>query len=238
VSLIDVNNLPVHIGIIMDGNGRWAKSQGMERISGHIQGVETVKTIVEYCVKLKIPYLTLYTFSKENWNRPRKEIDGLMSLLSSSLKSELEKLNRNNIVFQVVGKIEEMPSSLQGLIMDTINSTKDNTGLTLALALSYSGRQEIIDATNKILAAHKKNINENTFKNYLYSPNTPDPDLIIRTGGENRLSNFLLWQSAYSEIYISEKNWPEFEEDDLTSALNDFSNRTRKYGRVLEENEI
>tara|TARA_B100000029_G_scaffold116291_1_gene109079 strand:+ start:551 stop:1267 length:717 start_codon:yes stop_codon:yes gene_type:complete len=234
---IDSNNLPTHIGIIMDGNGRWAESQNMERISGHIQGVETVKSIVESCVKLGIPYLTLYTFSKENWNRPKKEIDSLMSLLSSSLKTELKKLNRNNIVFQVVGKIEEIPGSLQELIMDTINSTKNNNGLTLALALSYSGRQEIIDATNKILASNEQSINEDRFKDYLYSPNTPDPDLIIRTGGENRLSNFLLWQSAYSEIYISEKNWPEFGEDDLTSALNDFSNRTRKYGRVLDKDE-
>ncbi len=234
---IDSNNLPTHIGIIMDGNGRWAESQSMERISGHIQGVETVKAIVESCVKLEIPYLTLYTFSKENWKRPKKEVDGLMSLLYSSVKSELEKLNRNNIVFQIVGKIEEMPSNLQELIMDTINSTKNNTGLTLALALSYSGRQEIIDATNKILASGKQSIDEDLFKDYLYSPNTPDPDLIIRTGGENRLSNFLLWQSAYSEIYISEKNWPEFGEDDLTSALNDFSSRTRKYGKVLGQDE-
>ena len=234
---IDSNSLPTHIGIIMDGNGRWAESQSMERISGHIQGVETVKAIVESCVKLEIPYLTLYTFSKENWKRPKKEVDGLMSLLSSSLKSELEKLNRNNIVFQIVGKIEEMPSNLQELIMDTINSTKNNTGLTLALALSYSGRQEIIDATNKILASDQQSIDENLFKEYLYSPSTPDPDLIIRTGGENRLSNFLLWQSAYSEIHISEKNWPEFGEDDLTSALNDFSSRTRKYGKVLGQDE-
>ena len=237
MSLIDPNNLPTHIGIIMDGNGRWAESQSIERISGHIQGVETVKAIVESCVKLEIPYLTLYTFSQENWNRPKQEVDSLMSLLSSSLKSELEKLNRNNIVFQIVGKIEEMPSNLQALIMDTVNSTKNNTGLTLALALSYSGRQEIIDATNKMLAANTKNINEDTFQNHLYAPNTPDPDLIVRTGGESRLSNFLLWQSASSEIHISEKNWPEFGEDDLTSALNDFSSRTRKYGRVLEENE-
>ena len=163
---IDSNNLPTHIGIIMDGNGRWAESQSMERISGHIQGVETVKAIVESCVKLEIPYLTLYTFSKENWKRPKKEVDGLMSLLSSSLKSELEKLNRNNIVFQIVGKIEEMPSNLQELIIDTINSTKNNTGLTLALALSYSGRQEIIDATNKILASGKQSIDDDLFKDY------------------------------------------------------------------------
>ena len=237
MTLIDSNNLPTHIGIIMDGNGRWAESQKMERIAGHIQGVETVKEIVESCAKLGIPYLTLYTFSKENWNRPKQEVDSLMSLLSSSLKSELEKLNRNNIVFQIVGKIEEMPSNLQALIMDTVNSTKNNTGHTLALALSYSGRQEIIDATNKMLAANTKNINEDTFQKHLYAPNTPDPDLIVRTGGESRLSNFLLWQSAYSEIHISEKNWPEFGEDDLTSALSDFSSRTRKYGKVLGQDE-
>ena len=237
MTLIDSNNLPTHIGIIMDGNGRWAESQKMERIAGHIQGVETVKEIVESCAKLGIPYLTVYTFSKENWNRPKQEVDSLMSLLSSSLKSELEKLNRNNIVFQIVGKIEEMPSNLQELIMDTINSTKNNTGLTLALALSYGGRQEIVDATNKMLAANIKHINEDIFQEHLYAPKTPDPDLIIRTGGENRLSNFLLWQSAYSEIHISEKNWPEFGEDDLTSALNDFSSRTRKYGKVLGQDE-
>ena len=237
MTLIDSNNLPTHIGIIMDGNGRWAESQKMERIAGHIQGVETVKEIVESCAKLEIPYLTLYTFSKENWNRPKQEVDSLMSLLSSSLKSELEKLNRNNIVFQIVGKIEEMPSNLQELIMDTINSTKNNTGLTLALALSYGGRQEIVDATNKMLAANIKHINEDIFQEHLYAPKTPDPDLIIRTGGENRLSNFLLWQSAYSEIHISEKNWPEFGEDDLTSALSDFSSRTRKYGKVLGQDE-
>ena len=227
------NNLPVHIGIIMDGNGRWATSQNMERLSGHIQGVETVKTIVEACVRLEIPYLTLYTFSKENWQRPKDEISSLMSLLSSSLKNELEKLNRNNIVLKIVGKLEDLPAELQALIMDVIESTKNNTGLVLTLALSYGGRQEIVDAINKIIMSDNKCINEEIFQNYLYAPTMPDPDLIIRTGGENRLSNFLLWQSAYSEIHISKKNWPEFAEDDLISALNDFGQRKRKYGKVL-----
>ncbi len=227
------NNLPVHIGIIMDGNGRWATSQNMERLSGHIQGVETVKTIVEACVRLEIPYLTLYTFSKENWQRPKDEVSSLMSLLSSSLRNELEKLNRNNIALKIVGKLEDLPAELQALIMDTIESTKNNTGLVLTLALSYGGRQEIVDAINKIITSDNKYINEEIFQNYLYAPTMPDPDLIIRTGGENRLSNFLLWQSAYSEIHISKKNWPEFAEDDLISALNDFGQRKRKYGKVL-----
>ena len=227
------NNLPVHIGIIMDGNGRWATSQNIERLSGHIQGVETVKTIVEACVRLEIPHLTLYTFSKENWQRPKDEISSLMSLLSSSLKNELEKLNRNNIVLKIVGKLEDLPAELQALIMDVIESTKNNTGLVLTLALSYGGRQEIVDAINKIITSDNKYINEEIFQNYLYAPTMPDPDLIIRTGGENRLSNFLLWQSAYSEIHISKKNWPEFAEDDLISALNDFGQRKRKYGKVL-----
>ncbi len=227
------NNLPVHIGIIMDGNGRWATSQNMERLSGHIQGVETVKTIVEACVRLEIPHLTLYTFSKENWQRPKDEVSSLMSLLSSSLKNELEKLNRNNITLKIVGKLEDLPAELQALIMDTIESTKNNTGLVLTLALSYGGRQEIVDAINKIITSDNKYINEEIFQNYLYAPTMPDPDLIIRTGGENRLSNFLLWQSAYSEIHISKKNWPEFAEDDLISALNDFGQRKRKYGKVL-----
>jgi len=227
------NNLPVHIGIIMDGNGRWATSQNIERLSGHIQGVETVKTIVEACVRLEIPYLTLYTFSKENWQRPKDEVSSLMSLLSSSLRNELEKLNRNNIALKIVGKLEDLPAELQALIMDTIESTKNNTGLVLTLALSYGGRQEIVDAINKIITSDNKYINEEIFQNYLYAPTMPDPDLIIRTGGENRLSNFLLWQSAYSEIHISKKNWPEFAEDDLISALNDFGQRKRKYGKVL-----
>jgi len=227
------NNLPVHIGIIMDGNGRWATSQNIERLSGHIQGVETVKTIVEACVRLEIPYLTLYTFSKENWQRPKDEVSSLMSLLSSSLRNELEKLNRNNIALKIVGKLEDLPAELQALIMDTIESTKNNTGLVLTLALSYGGRQEIVDAINKIITSDNKYINEEIFQNYLYAPTMPDPDLIIRTGGENRLSNFLLWQSAYSEIHISKKNWPEFAEDDLISAFNDFGQRKRKYGKVL-----
>jgi undecaprenyl diphosphate synthase len=227
------NNLPVHIGIIMDGNGRWAINQKMKRLLGHIQGVETVRSIVEACVRLKISHLTLYTFSKENWQRPKEEINDLMSLLSSSLKNELEKLNRNNIALKVVGKLEDLPAKLQTLIMEVIKSTKNNTGLVLTLALSYGGRQEIVDAINKIIASNDEYIDEEIFKNYLYAPTMPDPDLIIRTGGESRLSNFLLWQSAYSEIYVSKKNWPEFTKDDLISALNDFGQRKRKYGKVL-----
>jgi undecaprenyl diphosphate synthase len=227
------NNLPVHIGIIMDGNGRWAINQKMKRLLGHIQGVETVRSIVEVCVRLKISHLTLYTFSKENWQRPKEEINDLMSLLSSSLKNELEKLNRNNIALKVVGKLEDLPAKLQTLIMEVIKSTKNNTGLVLTLALSYGGRQEIVDAINKIIASNDEYIDEEIFKNYLYAPTMPDPDLIIRTGGESRLSNFLLWQSAYSEIYVSKKNWPEFTKDDLISALNDFGQRKRKYGKVL-----
>lgn len=227
------NNLPVHIGIIMDGNGRWAINQKMKRLLGHIQGVETVRSIVEACVRLKIAHLTLYTFSKENWQRPKEEINDLMSLLSSSLKNELEKLNRNNIALKVVGKLEDLPAKLQTLIMEVIKSTKNNTGLVLTLALSYGGRQEIVDAINKIIASNDEYIDEEIFKNYLYAPTMPDPDLIIRTGGESRLSNFLLWQSAYSEIYVSKKNWPEFTKDDLISALNDFGQRKRKYGKVL-----
>ena len=227
------NNLPVHIGIIMDGNGRWAINQKMKRLLGHIQGVETVRSIVEACVRLKIAHLTLYTFSKENWQRPKEEINDLMSLLSSSLKNELEKLNRNNIALKVVGKLEDLPAKLQTLIMEVIKSTKNNTGLVLTLALSYGGRQEIVDAINKIIASNDEYIDEEIFKNYLYAPTMPDPDLIIRTGGESRLSNFLLWQSAYSEIYVSKKKWPEFTKDDLISALNDFGQRKRKYGKVL-----
>lgn len=224
-----------HLAIIMDGNGRWAKDQKLDRLSGHKEGAKSTKKIIQACSNLKIKYLTLYTFSTENWNRPQLEIDSLMALLSSMLKNEIQELERNNIVFNVVGRVEDLPKNIQNIIANTIERTKQNTGLVLSLALSYGGRQEIIDAIKKIGASKKSEIiDEEIVKNHLYCPEIPDPDLIIRTAGEYRLSNFLLWQSAYAELYVSKKNWPDFQEEDLIQALKDFENRNRTFGQLTD----
>ena len=224
-----------HIAIIMDGNGRWAQEKGMDRIFGHKEGAKSAKKVIEACSDLNINYLTLYAFSTENWNRPQFEVDSLMSLLSSMLKNEIKELDRNNIVFNVVGRVEDLPKSVQNIISDVIDRTKHNTGLILSLALSYGGRQEIIDAMNKIIVNKKSEIiDEEIVKNNLYCPEIPDPDLIIRTAGEYRLSNFLLWQSAYSELFISKKNWPDFKKKDLMEALKDFENRDRTFGKLTD----
>lgn len=225
-----------HIAIIMDGNGRWAQDKGMDRIFGHKEGANSAKKIIEACSDLNINYLTLYAFSTENWNRPQFEVDSLMSLLSAMLKNEIKELERNNIVFNVVGRVEDLPKSVQNIISDVIDRTKYNTGLILSLALSYGGRQEIIDAVNKIIVSKKSEIiDEEIVKNNLYCPEIPDPDLIIRTAGEYRLSNFLLWQSAYAELFVSQKNWPDFKKKDLMEALKDFENRDRTFGKLTDK---
>ena len=225
-----------HIAIIMDGNGRWAQDKGMDRIFGHKEGANSAKKIIEACSNLNINYLTLYAFSTENWNRPQFEVDSLMSLLSAMLKNEIKELERNNIVFNVVGRVEDLPKSVQNIISDVIDRTKYNTGLILSLALSYGGRQEIIDAVNKIIVSKKSEIiDEEIVKNNLYCPEIPDPDLIIRTAGEYRLSNFLLWQSAYAELFVSKKNWPDFKKKDLMEALKDFENRDRTFGKLTDK---
>jgi len=221
-----------HLAIIMDGNGRWAINRKKPRVFGHKEGAQVAKKIINDCVNRKIPYLTLYTFSKENWSRPPKEVDTLMNLLSTMLESELDNMLRNNIRFNVVGKIEDLPRKTREFTLNSIEMTKNNTGLVLTLALSYGGRQEIIDAINSMINSREKIINEEILKNHLYCPELPDPDLIIRTAGEYRLSNFLLWQSAYAEIYTSSKNWPEFGEKDLEKALNEYEKRNRTFGKV------
>ena len=216
----------------MDGNGRWANQKNKQRFFGHEKGAQTAKKIINDCVKKGIPYLTLYTFSKENWSRPTKEIDALMILLSKMLKSEIENMIRNNIKFNIVGRLEEIPKETRDWVLSTIEKTKNNTGLVLTLALSYGGRQEIVDAFNSLMKSELKIINEEILKNHLYCPEMPDPDMIIRTGGEYRLSNFLLWQSAYTEIYVCDKNWPDFNENELDKALKEYENRNRTFGRV------
>ena len=216
----------------MDGNGRWAKQKNKPRAFGHKSGAQTAKKIINICVEKAIPYLTLYTFSKENWSRPKEEIDTLMILLSTMLKNETENMFRNNIRFNIVGRIDDLPKKTRDWILSTIDRTKNNKGLTLTLALSYGGRQEIIDAFNSLIKTEVKIINEEILKNHLYCPELPDPDIIIRTGGEYRLSNFLLWQSAYSEMYICDKNWPDFDEKELNKALVEYGNRNRTFGKV------
>ena len=221
-----------HLAIIMDGNGRWAKQKNQPRIFGHQTGAETAKKIINDCVKKEIPHLTLYTFSKENWSRPKEEIDALMVLLSTMLQEETENMLRNNIRFNIVGKIEDLPEKTRDWVLSTIEKTKNNSGLILTLALSYGGRQEIIDAYNSLIKKDVKIINEEILKNHLYCPELPDPDMIIRTGGEYRLSNFLLWQSAYTEIYVCDKNWPDFDVKELEKALEEYEKRNRTFGKV------
>ena len=232
------NNLPNHIAIIMDGNGRWAKSKMLPRAIGHKNGVKTVRLITELCSKMNIKHLTLYTLSIENFNRPKSEINNLMKLLSSSIRSEVDKMKDNNIKFNIFGFQDKLTPEVNSELDYAILETKNNSGLCLNLALAYSSRYEIVNAIKNIsqdILDKKTNINdidENKVNDYLLTKGTPDPDLLIRTGGEDRLSNFLLWQSAYTEIHFSNKFWPDFNEKDLNKALIDYQSRVRKFGRI------
>ena len=226
-----IKNSINHLAIIMDGNGRWAKHKNQPRSFGHKYGAQTAKKIINDCVKKEIPFLTLYTFSKENWSRPKEEIDTLMILLSTMLKNETENMLRNNIKFNIVGRIEDLPEKTRDWVLTTIEKTKNNTGLTLTLALSYGGRQEIVDAFNAIMNKEIKIINEEILKNHLYCPDLPDPDIIIRTGGEYRLSNFLLWQLAYSELYFADVFWPDMRKIDFLRAIRSYQQRNRRLGK-------
>lgn len=225
----------------MDGNGRWANTRGLPRLSGHRQGVRTVRKITEICTELGVKTLTLYTFSSENWNRPATEVSALMKLLVSSLRNEVKNLMKNNVRFTVIGNIKDLSSPVQDEILDAINKTKKNDGLNLNLALSYGSRQEIINAARKLAESVKAgdissiDINESLFSESLYTTDMPDPDLLIRTGGEFRLSNFLLWQIAYTEIHVTETFWPDFNNDDLTLAILDYQNRERRFGKISEQ---
>lgn len=215
----------------MDGNGRWAKAQGKERLEGHAQGYATLKQIVIHANDLGIRYLTVYVFSAENWKRPTEEINGLMALIEHAARAELEEMHANNVRFAVSGRLHEVPEGLQEAIKTGIETTKHNTGITFTLALNYGGRAEIVDAVRS-LAGQKKEITEETISNSLYNPSHPDPDLMIRTAGEMRWSNFLIWQSAYTELFVTQKTWPEFGLDDLLEAVCEFQKRTRKFGAV------
>ncbi|MBK5240917.1 MAG: isoprenyl transferase [Clostridium sp.] len=230
--------IPTHIAIIMDGNGRWARKRKLPRALGHRAGVESIRRIVKECNKLGVKYLTLYAFSTENWNRPLAEVDSLMNLLVEYLKNELEELNSNDVVINSIGNISKLPGVCKVELDHAYAKTKNNKGLVLNLALNYGGRNEIIDAVKEIYSdlmskkISKDEITEELFSKYMYTSEMPDPDLIIRPSGELRLSNFLLWQSAYSELWFSDINWPDFHEKQLKLAISEYQKRDRRFGKV------
>ncbi len=240
-TILSGNNLPCHIAIIMDGNGRWAKERGLPRVAGHNEGINSVREVVRACGELNIEALTLYTFSKENWNRPPKEVSALMTLLLHTIRKEIDELMENNVKLQVIGDLEDLPRDPRRGMIEAMDRTADNTGLCLNLALSYGGRKEILEAIRKLyrdIADGKHDpseINEQLFSQYLYTAGQPDPDLLIRTSGEARISNFLLWQLAYTELYITPVYWPDFRRTELYKAILDFQNRERRFGKVSEQ---
>jgi len=228
--LPDQKNLPRHIAVIMDGNGRWAKKRGLPRIFGHKAGLGTVRKIVEACVKLKIEHLTLYAFSTENWIRPHSEVNGLMNLLKIYVRKELKDLQKNNVRLSAIGDISKLPSGARAELQKGINETSGNTGLGLNLALNYGSRQEIVRAFNLMAERGMRKIEESDISDFLYTAGMPDPDLLIRTSGELRISNFLLWQIAYSELYITPVLWPDFSEKHLIEAIAEYQRRDRRFG--------
>tara|TARA_B100000614_G_scaffold251901_1_gene263936 strand:- start:6 stop:722 length:717 start_codon:yes stop_codon:yes gene_type:complete len=231
---LDQNNLPKHIAIIMDGNGRWAKQKNKSRIFGHRNGVKAVRETVEYAAEIGINYLTLYAFSTENWQRPKKEVSGLMSLLVSTIRSETKTLMENNIKLSSIGNMNMLPEKCKKELHESIKLTSGNTKLNLILALSYSSRWEIKNAIRKIIGDGLKvnEISEDIIEQYLATKNVPDPELLIRTSGENRVSNFLLWQIAYTEFYFCKKFWPDFRKEDLKDAILEYQKRERRFGKT------
>lgn len=241
ISKIDVTKLPKHLAVIMDGNGRWAKQQGMARVFGHRNGVKAVRETTEASAELGIEYLTLYAFSTENWNRPAFEVNALMRLLVDTLSKEVETLNENNIRLEAIGDLERLPKNSHQALLKGIEDTKTNSRMTLILALNYSSRWEIIEATKNIARDVSQgkldieDIGNTTFENYLTTKNYPDPELMIRTSGEHRISNYLLWQMAYTELYFTDVLWPDFRKEHLYEALIDFQNRERRFGKISEQ---
>ena len=238
---INKNNLPKHLAIIMDGNGRWAKQKGLLRTLGHENGTKSVRTTVETCAKLGIENLTLYAFSTENWNRPKLEVELLMNLLINSLKNELKTLQDNNIRLNSIGNLDLLPKSAQKKLQEVIEKTKDNKNMVLTLALSYGSREELINVVKNISNKVKNNIisidsiDESIINQHLYTHDLPEVDLLIRTSGENRISNFLLWQIAYAELYFTDVLWPDFKEDDLYEAIISYQKRERRFGKTSEQ---
>lgn len=238
---INLDNLPQHIAIIMDGNGRWAKKQGLMRAMGHEKGTKAVREVVEACSEIGVHNLTLYAFSTENWNRPKLEVDTLMKLLVSSLKKEIKTLQDNNIKLNAIGRLENLPTKAYKELTEVIHKTKDNDRMTLTLALSYGSREELTNAVKEIAKKVEngeisiKAIDESVINKHLYTENLPDVDLLIRTSGEQRISNFLLWQIAYAELYFSEILWPDYRKENLFEAIYNYQNRERRFGKTSEQ---
>ena len=239
--VLDPSRIPGHIAIIMDGNGRWATQRGLPRVMGHMQGYETVRKVVEACGELGVNCLTLYTFSTENWRRPKEETDAIMGLIENATREELPRLMENNVKLKVSGRLVDLTPSLQEALRHSMESTAKNTGLVLNLAINYGGRAEILEAVRKICSRvldgslGLEDVTEETFSSCLYTAGLPDPDLLIRTAGELRVSNFLLWQIAYTEIWVTQTLWPDFTEADLIRAIADYQRRVRKFGALPEE---
>ncbi len=238
---IDLSKIPAHIAIIMDGNGRWAVEKGQDRIYGHQNAVEAVRSVIEGAGEVGVKYLTLYTFSTENWNRPAEEVNALMSLFVKCIRAELDNLMNNKVRMMAIGDIETLPEDCREELNEALEYTKDNTGLTLVLALSYSSRKEILEAVKKIASEVENGtlkanqITEQTIQNQLYTAQIPDPDILIRTGKEERVSNFLLWQISYTELFFSPILWPDFRKEDLWNIISDFQNRERRFGKTSEQ---
>jgi undecaprenyl diphosphate synthase len=234
-------NIPKHIGIIMDGNGRWAKKRGLPRVMGHRSGTDATRKIVEACGELGVEYLTMYVFSAENWGRPRFEVSKLMELMVEMTRKEIVNLNKNNVRLHAIGSLQRLPEKTRETLLQGIKDTASNTGLNLVLAISYGGRAEIVQAAQRFAAdvianpARKDTLTEETFSTYLYTAGFPDPELIIRTGGDMRISNFLIWQAAYAELYITSTLWPDFDKEALTKAIAQYNTRERRFGKINEE---
>jgi len=233
--VISRGNIPAHIAIIMDGNGRWAKQRGLLRVAGHREGINSVREIVRICGEIGVKYLTLYTFSTENWRRPRAEVSALMTLLMRTIRKEVADLKKNNVKLSTIGNLADFPPDAAKAMREAMDTLKDCGGLNLCLALSYSGRQEILYAVNSLLKSGASAVDEAGFSRALYTREMPDPDLLIRTSGEMRISNFLLWQLAYTEIHVSPVYWPDFREKQLYLAIADYQKRERRFGRVSEQ---
>ena len=238
---LNIERLPNHIAIIMDGNGRWAKEHNKPRVFGHKQGVLSVRSIVEGAGEIGLKYITLYAFSTENWNRPKMEVTALMQLLVNTISSEVNELHKNNVRLLTIGDLDNLPGNCKRELQKAIDKTKNNTGLSVVLALSYSSKWEITEAIKSIALDVKENklnvedLNDSVINNYLSTTNIPDPELLIRTSGEQRISNFLLWQIAYSELYFTEKLWPDFRKEDLFQAIFDYQQRERRFGMTSEQ---
>lgn len=238
---IDKTRIPNHVAIIMDGNGRWAKSRGKIRLSGHQEGAKSVRTAIEVCGELGVKYLTVYAFSTENWNRPQAEVSGLMNLLVSSVDKEFEEINKLGVRIRIIGEMDKLPANVQSKLKFAIENTKNNTSLNFVIALSYSGRWDIVNAARKLAQDCKNNvlnpneINDKVFESYLSTADIPDPELLIRTSGEERISNFLLYQLAYSEFYFTDVLWPDFSKNEFYSAIVNYQKRERRFGKTSEQ---